>query len=114
MNKNGSIKMSNKPKQMGPLMTEAQAKFLQELMERVVDHGTAVSLPEKGLIVGGKTGTAQNETEADHSWFMGYAKDPEGKKAPIAFAVVVEGGGKGAQSLTVSDSILKAYRSSEE
>ena len=114
MTKTGTIKLNNRPKQTGALMTEEQAKMLQELMENVVDHGTAVSLPEKGLIVGGKTGTAQNETEDDHSWFMGYAKDPNGNKAPIAFAVVVEGGGKGAQALKVCDQILQAYRNSEE
>lgn len=45
---------------------------------------------------------------------MGYAKDPNGNKAPIAFAVVVEGGGKGAQALKVCDQILQAYRNSEE
>ena len=114
MTKTGTIKLNNRPKQTGALMTEEQAKMLQELMENVVDHGTAVSLPEKGLIVGGKTGTAQNETEDDHSWFMGYAKDPNGNKTPIAFAVVVEGGGKGAQALKVCDQILQAYRNSEE
>ena len=111
---NGKVKFSNMPKQTGALITEEQAQTLQMLMENVVDHGTAVSLPEKGLVVGGKTGTAQNETKEDHSWFMGYAKDPQGNKAPIAFAVVVEGGGKGAQALKVCDQILEAYRNSEE
>lgn len=111
---NGQIKDRHMPVVGDALMTEAEAYKLQELMEGVLDFGTAVSLPEKGLLVGGKTGTAQNETEADHSWFMGYAKDPDDEtKAPIAFAVVVEGGGKGAQALQVSDSILNAYRSSK-
>lgn len=115
MTKNsGRVKLNNMPKQSGTLMTEEQAQTLQMLMEEVVDHGTAVSLPEKGLIVGGKTGTAQNETKDDHSWFMGYAKDPEGNKAPIAFAVVVEGGGKGAQALKVCNEILQAYRNTKE
>ena len=112
--KTGIIKDRNMPKIGEALMTEAEAYKLQELMEGVLDRGTAVSLPEKGLLVGGKTGTAQNETKADHSWFMGYAKDPNDEaKAPIAFAVVVEGGGKGAQALSVSNSILEAYRKSK-
>lgn len=101
-----------KPVELGDLLKKEEAYELQSLMEGVVDHGTAVTLPEKGLVVGGKTGTAENETEADHSWFMGYAYDPnETPRNAIAFAVVVEGGGKGAQALTVSDSILEAYRS---
>lgn len=98
--------------QLGTWMTEEEVYKLQELMEAVVDEGTAVTLPEKNLVVGGKTGTAENETDADHSWFMGYAYDPEEENpSPIAFAVVVEGGGVGAQALGVSNSILEAYRS---
>ena len=113
MKQNGQIKDRNMPVVGQTLMTEEEAYTLQELMEGVLDFGTAVTLPEKGLVVGGKTGTAQNETSADHSWFMGYAKDPNDEsKAPIAFAVVVEGGGKGAQALSVSNSILGSYRSS--
>ena len=114
MDKRGRVKTSNKPQQIGPVMTETNAKMLQELMENVLDHGTAVTLAEKGLVVGGKTGTAENETDKDHSWFMGYAKDPNGNKPPIAFAVVVEGGGKGAQALDVSHYILEAYRQDSE
>ena len=111
MTKSGVIKLNNMPKQDEVLMDEEVAKKLQELMEGVVDHGTAVTVPEKGLVVGGKTGTAQNETDEDHSWFIGYAKDPEGDKATIAFAVLVEGGGKGAQALAVTDRLLEVYRS---
>lgn len=109
---NGQVKDQRLPEIAATLMTPDEAYTLQGLMEGVLDFGTAVSLPEKNLVVGGKTGTAENETEADHSWFMGYAIDPDDEsKAPIAFAVVVEGGGKGAQALTVSNSILEAYRS---
>ena len=111
-NQHGKVYDHRLPREAGPLMNEETAERLQGLMEEVLDHGTAVSLPEKGLVVGGKTGTAENETKADHSWFMGYAKDPNDENKPtISFAVIVEGGGKGAQSLTVTNSILEAYRS---
>ncbi len=110
---NGQIEAQQMPKKLGALLTEDEAYKLQSLMEGVLDFGTAVTLPEKGLVVGGKTGTAQNETNLDHSWFMGYAYDPDDEnKVPIAFAVVVEGGGVGAQALGVSNSILEAYRAS--
>lgn len=114
MTQNRQIKDQNKATEIGALISQDKAFKLQELMEGVLDHGTAVSLAEKGLVVGGKTGTAQNETDADHSWFMGYAKDPEDTSKPtIAFAVIVEGGGRGAQALGVSSSILDVYRSIE-
>ena len=111
MKNNRQIEDRQMPEMMGTWLTEEEAYKLQTLMEGVLDFGTAVTLPEKNLVVGGKTGTAQNETDADHSWFMGYAYDPENDtKAPIAFAVVVEGGGIGAQALPVCHNILEAYR----
>lgn len=111
MNEQGQVKEQNEPEVAETIMSQKNAQGLQKLMEGVLDKGTAISLPEKGLVVGGKTGTAQNETKADHSWFMGYAKNPDNPEhPPIAFAVIVEGGGKGAQALKVSDDILKVYR----
>ena len=45
--------------------------------------------------VAGKTGTAENETGVDHSWYVGYAP----AEAPrIVVAVVVEQGGQGANA----------------
>jgi len=45
--------------------------------------------------VAGKTGTAENETGVDHSWYVGYAP----VEAPtIVVAVVVEQGGQGANA----------------
>lgn len=111
MKQNRQVKDEQRPQVAGTFMTKEQAKQLQVLMEGVLDYGTAISLPEKGLVVGGKTGTAQNETRNDHSWFMGYAYDPnQTDKSPIAFAVIVEGGGVGAKALNVSNSILEVYR----
>ena len=43
----------------------------------------------------GKTGTAENETGVDHSWYVGYAP----AEAPrIVVAVVIEQGGQGANA----------------
>ncbi|MGW5261069.1 penicillin-binding transpeptidase domain-containing protein [Microbispora sp. NPDC004025] len=68
---------------------------LRRLMPAVVSEGTAsgVSFPAG---TAGKTGTAEYGSAEDggnpptHSWFIGY-------KGDLAFAVVVEGGGTGAQ-----------------
>lgn len=45
--------------------------------------------------VAGKTGTAENETGVDHSWYVGYAPVEAPK---IVVAVVVEQGGQGANA----------------
>ena len=111
MDKKRNVKFQTMPEKVGTLMDEETAKEMQLLMEGVVDTGTARAISFSKMHVGGKTGTAENETNADHSWFMGFAKDSTGKKEPIGFAVVIEGGGRGAQSLQVVQSIINAYGS---
>jgi hypothetical protein len=66
---------------------------LRPMMRAVVTSGTAAGV---GFPAGvyGKTGTAQYGTGTDppsHGWFIGYRGD-------LAFAVLVEGGGTGADS----------------
>jgi cell division protein FtsI/penicillin-binding protein 2 len=47
--------------------------------------------------VAGKTGTAQLDEGAPHSWFTGFAPYDGSAADRIAFAVVVEHGGYGSQ-----------------
>ncbi|GAA0572583.1 penicillin-binding transpeptidase domain-containing protein [Actinomadura livida] len=77
------------PKKLEP----AVEKALQVLMPAVVSEGTAsaVRFPAG---TAGKTGTAEfgsGEEPPTHAWFIGYRKD-------IAFAVIVEDGGTGAEA----------------
>ncbi|TDC41596.1 hypothetical protein E1281_37180 [Actinomadura sp. KC345] len=71
----------------------AVGKALQALMPAVVSEGTASDV---GFPAGtaGKTGTAEFGSGAEpptHAWFVGYRKD-------VAFAVIVEDGGTGAEA----------------
>ncbi|NKZ07341.1 penicillin-binding transpeptidase domain-containing protein [Actinomadura latina] len=77
------------PKKLEP----AVEKALHALMPAVVSEGTAsgVGFPPG---TAGKTGTAEfgsGKNPPTHAWFIGYRKD-------IAFAVIVEGGGTGAEA----------------
>jgi cell division protein FtsI/penicillin-binding protein 2 len=91
------------PRPLEPAVVSA----LRRLMPAVVSEGTAsgVSFPAG---TAGKTGTAEYGSAEDgknpptHSWFIGY-------KGDLAFAVVVEGGGTGAQvAAPVAARFLKA------
>ncbi|QKW34037.1 hypothetical protein HUT06_08345 [Actinomadura sp. NAK00032] len=77
------------PKKLEP----AVEKALHALMPAVVSEGTASGV---GFPAGtaGKTGTAEfgeGENPPTHAWFIGYRKD-------VAFAVIVEDGGTGAEA----------------
>ncbi|MFM7216571.1 MAG: penicillin-binding transpeptidase domain-containing protein, partial [Bacteroidota bacterium] len=61
-------------------------------MEGVVDHGTAATSKIKGIVMCGKTGTAQNPHGKDHSVFVAFAPKDNPK---IAIAVTVENAGWG-------------------
>ncbi|MCE0537288.1 hypothetical protein LWF15_17440 [Kineosporia rhizophila] len=73
----------------------AAAKTLRSLMRGVVTNGTATALKGvPGGPVSGKTGTAEYGSDVPprtHAWFTGFQGD-------IAFAVVVEDGGFGAET----------------
>jgi hypothetical protein len=71
----------------------AALPVLREFMRAVVTEGTAKGVPFPGE-VHGKTGTAEyrdGDPPPTHGWFVGY-------RGNVAFAVVVEDGGFGAES----------------
>ncbi len=75
------------------------AAYLAHAMRQVVTSGTARSAMAGAKIdVAGKTGTAQLDQGAPHSWFAGFAPYSAPPDKQIAFAVVVEHGGYGAKT----------------
>jgi cell division protein FtsW (lipid II flippase) len=78
-----------------PILPPPLAQLLARTMREVVTGGTGRSLREVQPAIAGKTGTAEVQDEASHSWFVGFAPydAPPGKR--IAFAVVIEHGGYG-------------------
>jgi peptidoglycan glycosyltransferase len=67
------------------------AEILRDAMVNVAANGTATRMLVDGLVVGGKTGTAQLGTDPpnSHAWVVGFA-GPPGGPAEIAVAVIVE------------------------
>jgi len=93
------------------VITPTDAGRIAAMMRRVTLSGTATgrfdALP---YAVAGKTGTAQNDQydRAPHSWFIGFAPADHPK---VAFAVLVENGGYGAQvAAPIAAKILAAAR----
>jgi cell division protein FtsI/penicillin-binding protein 2 len=83
-----------KPAADGPELDAAAVQPLREMMREVVTKGTGTDLRRvPGKPVFGKTGTAEfeNGSEETHAWFIGWQDD-------VAFAVMVQKGGAGAEA----------------
>jgi len=76
-------------------------------MQEVVENGTAIRSKIPGIIMCGKTGTAQNNHGDPHSIFVAFAPRDHPK---IAIAVVVENSGEGAHwAAPIASFIVEKY-----
>ena len=84
------------------------ASYIKELMIATVKDGTGKNAALSEVTVAGKTGTAENESDKDHSWFVGFAPadDPE-----IVVSVILENDGKsgGSAAAPVARSVFQTY-----
>jgi penicillin-binding protein 2 len=82
-------------------------EVLREAMANVVsERGTANSARLQGIVVAGKTGTAQNSHGADHAWFVGFAPADDPK---IVVAVMLEFGGHGWRAAKIATAVMGRY-----
>ncbi len=99
---------TTRPGTLYQAMSPDCAKYLDELMQEVVKSGTGTGARISGITVAGKTGTAENETNRDHAWFVGYApaEDPQ-----IAVAVLLEydGGAGGTNAGPIARNVMRKY-----
>ena len=90
-------------------LSETEAAQIARGMRDVVLSGTGRALKGNGVPIAGKTGTAEIDGAAAHSWFTGFA--PYGGQHRIAFAVLVENAGYGARAAApVAGEIVSAAR----
>lgn len=90
----GSLGASLAAKMRVPLDAKKLA-IVREGMRLAVLDGTARRAHLSGLVIAGKTGTAQDPPkQKPHAWFVGYAPYPVGK---IVVTVLIEEGGEGGK-----------------
>lgn len=93
-------------------LTDAQLANLRDALIGVVQAGgTAASAQITGVVLAGKTGTAQtgikkNGVEQNQAWFAGFAPADDPK---IVVVVMIEFGGEGPRAARVASSIIGHY-----
>ncbi|MBO5364659.1 MAG: peptidoglycan glycosyltransferase [Clostridia bacterium] len=99
---------TTKPSLFSQSMSRDCAEYLDELMQNAVETGTGRNARISGVAVAGKTGTAENETDKDHAWFVGYAPADDPK---IAVAVLLEydGGAGGTNAGPIARNVIRRY-----
>jgi penicillin-binding protein 2 len=102
--------VSKKPEQKKIInLTAEQFEGLRLAMAGVTSAGgTAASANIKGLVIAGKTGSAQNTSNRnkDHAWFVGFAPAEDPK---IVVAVFLEFGEHGYFAARVASKIIGKY-----
>ena len=86
------------PQSPEPLLSDRTLQAIREGLELTVSHpqGTGHKAQVPGLLVAGKTGTAQvGDDKPDHAWFAGYVP---ADRPRYAFAVFLEHGGSGSKA----------------
>ncbi len=111
--KGNSVVQRTSPKILGQAINEECAEYVGLQMVQAVENGTGGNARISGVAVAGKTGTAENEKEKDHSWFIGYApyEDPQ-----IAIAVILENDGTsgGTAAAPIAGNVIRKYLSLTE
>ncbi|HMA01865.1 MAG TPA: penicillin-binding protein 2 [Gemmatimonadaceae bacterium] len=89
-------------------LTPDQFNGLRAALAGVVSNGTAGSARIQGVVLAGKTGTAQNSEDPlhHHAWFVGYAPAGDPK---IVVAVMIEFGGHGTRAARIASKIIQSY-----
>jgi peptidoglycan glycosyltransferase len=109
----GNIVYDAKKKSTMTATDYTKSLTIEKMMTETVKTGTATACAIDGAIVGGKTGTAENEKQGkEHAWFIGFAMDENrDSDKSIAVAVIVEysGGTGGTLAIPVARSVMKTY-----
>jgi cell division protein FtsW (lipid II flippase)/cell division protein FtsI/penicillin-binding protein 2 len=91
-------------------LTKHDADRVARDMRSVVTSGTGRALRSHPVAIAGKTGTAEVDGAAAHSWFTGFAPY-QGSGRRIAFAVIVENAGYGGRAAApIAGQIVSAAR----
>ncbi len=106
-NVDGETVKTYNPSDLMKIKDTKAIKEVQKMLRKVVTDGTGTSLYDEDYTVAGKTGTAENEKEQPHSWFVGYSnvENPD-----LVVCVIVENSGAGSEyAAPIAKKIFNSY-----
>ena len=101
---NGNTGKNTVPQKLMEICSAEEASLLKDMMTEVVTSGTGSAAAVSGITVAGKTGTAENATGNDHSWFIGFAPAEDPK---VAVAVLIENSNYGSAT-PIAGKVIRA------
>ncbi len=91
-NASGERSFTAQPTKLTQAVSASTANRVLKVLEGVVKEGTGTAASIEGVSVAGKTGTAENDSGEDNSWFVGMAPSDDSK---VVVAMIIENGGSG-------------------
>ena len=102
----------HEPKVQMEMEQKEALPVLKTMLEKAVTEGTAAYLQDEDYTAAGKTGTAENEKEKPHSWFVGYSNV---EKPDLVVCVIAENTGTGSDyAVPIAKDIFDAYYENKE
>jgi peptidoglycan glycosyltransferase len=92
----GRVVKSFGPDELGRAVSSKTARELTDMMISVVQAGTGTPAQIPGVLVAGKTGTAQHPGGNPHAWFVCFA--PANNPRLVVAVVVLNGGSLGSEA----------------
>lgn len=99
----GNTVRTTSPSRLTHTMSEEIAYILRQSMVQTVQSGTGTPAAQAHTQIAGKTGTAQNATGIDHSWFVGFAPADEPR---YVISIIIENTGGGTRASTLAGQVL--------
>jgi penicillin-binding protein A len=106
----GSIIVRSKPDELRRAVSRETAATVSSMMREAVERGTGTAAQIPGLVVAGKTGTAETGVEGtNNAWFICFG-GPEGGRPEVAIAVVLEqqNGTGGELAAPIAQEVMQA------
>lgn len=105
-----TVKYKASPVLLSQVCSPDNAFRIKNMMISAVNEGTATQsqlyVNDEPVQAAGKTGTAENASGEDHSWFVAFAPADDPK---IAVAVILENSGHGDRAEYIAKNVMETY-----